>query len=660
MILQELVLHNYGVYRGRQSFNLEPTSADKPIILIGAFNGSGKTTILSALNLVLYGKRALDPSQRRRGYERYLSGAINREVSPGEGSAIELTFRRAASGEEKSYTVYRAWTARESGAIKEHFEVRVDNEVDSFLSEQWQDHVEHILPQQIMPLFFFDGEKIEDLADVQTSSALLETALNGLLGLDLVERLTTDLKVYERRKRSEISDDEFSDEMQQNLDDLDEAKHLRGQVLDRVAGINNRKDRASSDLESAQEKFKSKGGELYAKRADLTEELSNAKAAFNVHVETILNPLACEAAPLLMVKSLVQEVRDQASREIAADEAQTVVSALVDRDQMVLHAIADLGVNGDEQKAIEQLLQEDRFVRIEESKTQRYLALGPDENKALAYLQTAGFEELDTKIDDALNQSERLEAEIDDLERHVASIPHVETLKPTLDKIEKLEHLIVKLDVEQKVIEEEERAAGWRVTEAERALKRTLTKGIQRKLFSEDTQRCVRHSGQARETLSEFKEKVLKHHLQKLETLILEYFNRINRKSELIAAISIDPKTFTMRLRTGDWKSITPDYLSAGERQILAVATLWALSTASGKEMPTVIDTPLGRLDSQHRTRLVREYFPHAGDQVILLSTDEEIAGDYLEALKPSISRSYVVNYEHEFGGSRVTEGYVV
>jgi DNA sulfur modification protein DndD len=98
--------------------------------------------------------------------------------------------------------------------------------------------------------------------------------------------------------------------------------------------------------------------------------------------------------------------------------------------------------------------------------------------------------------------------------------------------------------------------------------------------------------------------------------------------------------------------------LSAGERQMLAVATLWGLAKASGRPLPAVIDTPLGRLDSAHRSHLIQRYFPKASHQVLLLSTDEEIYGRYYEELQPAIGRSYRLEFDQAEGRTRIERGY--
>jgi DNA sulfur modification protein DndD len=103
---------------------------------------------------------------------------------------------------------------------------------------------------------------------------------------------------------------------------------------------------------------------------------------------------------------------------------------------------------------------------------------------------------------------------------------------------------------------------------------------------------------------------------------------------------------------------ISPDRLSAGERQLLAVSLLWGLAKASRRPLPAVIDTPLGRLDSSHRRHLVQRYFPHASHQVLLLSTDEEIRGEYFDAIRPCIGHSYLLEFNEIDRTSTVKPGY--
>jgi DNA sulfur modification protein DndD len=85
---------------------------------------------------------------------------------------------------------------------------------------------------------------------------------------------------------------------------------------------------------------------------------------------------------------------------------------------------------------------------------------------------------------------------------------------------------------------------------------------------------------------------------------------------------------------------------------------LWGLARASGRPVPTVIDTPLGRLDSDHRTNLVERYFPNASHQVLLLSTDEELVNGYLEKLTPFVARTYRLEHDEKSGQSTIREGY--
>ena len=139
---------------------------------------------------------------------------------------------------------------------------------------------------------------------------------------------------------------------------------------------------------------------------------------------------------------------------------------------------------------------------------------------------------------------------------------------------------------------------------------------------------------------------------------MLEAFRTLLRKKDLVHGLTIDPETFVVTLTGSNNQELPFDRLSAGERQLLATALLWGLARASGRPVPTVIDTPLGRLDSSHRRHLVERYFPMASHQVLLLSTDEEIVGPYHKALAPFVARHYILAHDEALGHTHIEQGY--
>ena len=194
MLLHSLTLKNVGVYRGQQRIRFSTTKS-RPITLIGGRNGAGKTSLLDSIPLVLYGTRA----------RRVLNGVaysehLNNLVHHGERTAsIVVEFDRAEEGRQVRYVVERAWNRSSRGRTTDRLLVSTDGEARSDLVAAWPEFVEGIMPLAVADLAIFDGEKIESLADPASSAAVLRTSLYGLLGLDLVDRLRTDLQSYRRR-----------------------------------------------------------------------------------------------------------------------------------------------------------------------------------------------------------------------------------------------------------------------------------------------------------------------------------------------------------------------------------------------------------------------------------------------------------------------------
>lgn len=84
----------------------------------------------------------------------------------------------------------------------------------------------------------------------------------------------------------------------------------------------------------------------------------------------------------------------------------------------------------------------------------------------------------------------------------------------------------------------------------------------------------------------------------------------------------MESNTLNIKYLSEEGKEVPQDSLSAGEQQLMVISILWALAICSKKKLPVIIDTPLSRLDSLHRTALINTYFPNAGEQTIILSTD--------------------------------------
>jgi DNA sulfur modification protein DndD len=142
------------------------------------------------------------------------------------------------------------------------------------------------------------------------------------------------------------------------------------------------------------------------------------------------------------------------------------------------------------------------------------------------------------------------------------------------------------------------------------------------------------------------------------EQRVTARFQSLARKNDLVRQIRIDPTTFDVHLIDEHEREIPRSELSAGEKQVYAVSLLWGLADTSGRPLPMLIDTPLGRLDSDHRANLVKNYFPHVSHQVIILSTDTEVDEALFDQLSPHIERAFLLDSESGPGGTALQEGY--
>ncbi|WP_037350226.1 hypothetical protein [Saprospira grandis] len=96
--------------------------------------------------------------------------------------------------------------------------------------------------------------------------------------------------------------------------------------------------------------------------------------------------------------------------------------------------------------------------------------------------------------------------------------------------------------------------------------------------------------------------------------------------------------------------------MSKGEQQLYISALLKAILSESVHSLPMLIDTPLGRLDQEHRNNILEHYYPSISDQVIIFSTDTEIRTTDFEKIKENVAKTY--RLQHTDGKTEILEGY--
>ena len=655
MLLREIVLHNFGGYRGRHSVDVTPPSPDRPVVLFGGLNGAGKTTLLDAMQLALYGKRARCAGRGNLGYDEYLRACINRSAPAGEGAAVELCFDASFDGGTSTFRVHRSWEPSGNG-VRDRLMVSRDDIDSMLLTERWDEIVEEIMPLDISSLFFFDGEKIEALADPERAGRVIATAVDSLLGLNLLERLTVDLVALERRKRSITADTTTRTRLADLESQVAAARADRAYALQTKAARLNDVDRAEAALRKARQAFRQSGGELFERRGELEQRRAGLAERF-AEVQHRLIDIASGPLPLRLVQPLLEQVAHQRAIEQEAERAELLSEALAGRDEAMLDAVG-AALSKTARSRLERFLDADRAIRAEQADVPRHLALPESFDQRLGFVLPAELDRAAEYAGKLLATREALEAEIDEVDRTLAAVPAEDAIAALSRDCDERRQVLAEAKAHYSLAVDAYETANKTVIDREAAMQRAYRDASATVAAEEDAVRIVEHSAKVRETVERFRSGLLDRHLSRIEAVVLDSLRRLLRKQQLVSDLRLDPETFALALYDRDGSPASADRLSAGERQLLAIALLWGLARISGRRLPTIIDTPLGRLDSSHRRLIVERYFPNASHQVLLLSTDEEIDSSLLEVLRPRIGRTYELRYDDETGSTSIVDGY--
>jgi DNA sulfur modification protein DndD len=637
-----IALQNLGPFKERQQLDLR-TTRGKPIVLIKALNGSGKTTLLTALQAVLYGSK-LYGNGRGREYEQLMLG-LQRNDADGD-ARIELDMRLEGRGEVEEFTVSRRWSAA-GGKLQETLTVLRDGRPDLRLTEEWDEFLDNLLPAELVQLFLFDGEKIEALANPGTLPDMLRRATEAFLGIGGIDSLSKDLVAVERRALVQGRDKNPKYEAAKSqLQDLERQRATVNAELPSLRAAREatqvRVDQLQRQLQAFQANGERSGLAAYenaaALRADEQHALKQVEQARVQVREALANPWSA----LACLGTIWQDYEALYEQEQETRTAQHLFEAIQKRDQRVIRKVG-ASIPAEALATLRQVLTQDQL-------TYRAAA------KRLLNLQTAEApSEARAKIDAATQQlnsaQQALERALDDLavaQRRLAAVPQGEQVADLLSQLRSLSAARAlaeaQLAQESKAFDDATAQLAYldvRIKAATETLRKDFG-GL------EHEARAVDASQRARDVLALFKDRLLASKAQWLSDMITAEFAALMRKRKLVSRVQVDPETYAVTIVAPDGHELPMARLSAGERQLLAIAVLSALIRERKGQFPVAVDTPLARLDKRHRRALVQRFFAKISHQVLVLSTDEEVDDDLLTEVTPNMSQAYVLEFSDE------------
>lgn len=657
MILDRLTLHNFCLYKGQQVFDLAPESRERCVVLVGGLNGGGKTTLLDAVQLALYGSRAQVSKREGIPYDKFLRNCINRGVEPTDGASVGLQFRYVSEGQQKLYEVRRSWAQKKS-SIRETVSVHCDGLPDRHLSDHWNDVVEELIPLGISRLFFFDAEQVRFLADDDSSHIALGAAVKSLLGLDLAEKLIADASIIENRlstRLAALSDDPSYRSL------MTEVAELSKQVVTKkqqIGGLENRRLQAVAAEKTADEEFKQLGGPHWLNREARKQELSQTQTEER-RLKDELVRVAGTDLPLMLVPNLVQRTMAQDQLEQQARESKVIAKTLVDRDGVILKRLKDEGADKSVLSLIKRVQDRDRKDRLKFASTPVRHGLSDRARVVVEMLaEQTGGDAATKQFTELLSTLESTKAKREQLERSLEMAPDESSVQEVFSKFKKATEAATKINAESKSLTNELDVLTKARAESEAKIKAIQRKNADSEIDAEETGRMIKMAVRTQETMSQYLKVTTNRKIQHLSKEVGDAFQFLLRKQSLIERVEIDPETFRITLFDRKGEVLPKERLSEGEKQIFAISVLWGLAKASPRPLPAIIDTPMARLDSEHRRHLVERYFPHASHQVIILSTDSEVDRSSYATLLPHVSHAFHLRYDEDDQRTEVEDGY--
>lgn len=699
MKINKVILYNFSSYEGYNEFDFEITDSNKNIILIGGKNGAGKTSLFTAIKVALYGPLAYGYIGANSHYISKIKDMINSKAFQQKvvESGVQITLQLKIERELRNYVITRKWKFINQKLTENYTVEREGKRLNEQELSYFENYLRSIIPPDLFEFFLFDGEEVGNIFSTNAYNLYVRNAVFTLCGMDVFEIIRKYTSSYVAKNNS--TDDE------ENYAVYENAKHRIELIEDEKVNLKNDESNLLDELENLDVQltelataFRNAGGISQKEKKKLEDEFNQAE---KVKTETLTNiKIFVEGLmPFYILKDFANPIMSQLDFEEKGEIFYYVQSKLK------RNIITDILKDDVSEEKIDLLMNrlldtfrpkgfyDDMEMMFDLSKEDIGRVNGIV--SALDDFDVSAMIEMINKRKDASDRT----AEINRILKNSMSEEDVNKFTQKENCIlKKKDELTAKLYNVQQRIQNIDSELQTQETIRDKAMQ-ILKANAQNKHVYELS------SGISSMMEQFLEEKTVKIRKQ-LEKVIVKKLKAIYRKNNLITHIEIGKKfdfnlyqneeysgkdILTLYKNLGDseftkligtkgekklvkllnassinalknaseidfgqapihlYKKVELGRLSKGERQIFILALYWAIIEISGQNIPFVIDTPYARIDANHRREISEKFFPNISEQVIILSTDEEINEEYYRIVKPYVSKEYLlVNDENE------------
>ncbi|MFD0824431.1 DNA sulfur modification protein DndD [Neobacillus sp. M.A.Huq-85] len=651
MIINEIQLTNIGAYRGSNSFDFRPLK-DKNVILIGGENGAGKTTLLNAIKLGLFGSYGYGFKTENAEYYKRVQSMLNHGAKRiGENNfRIKLEFSLVDDFEKVDYILYRYWNFKNQ-SLKESFDLIANGKhLSDYEKDLFQSKLKEVMPPQLLDLCLFDGEEISRIVNKDLLSEYLSNLSRVVFNLDLFEKLEDDLDSYSNQSL----DLEKMESLEKELYTLNQSeKELRANIvvaIEKEKELSSSREQLNDEYQRLKYDFENYGGLIKDERENIIRQMNVIEATRKQNMEKIRN-FVSNTLPFYLSKNLLSETREQIQSEESMQLSKQLNVKLTDENMKDLLS----SILGSYEASTGQVLKE-KLLKLVKPEIDIQQIHGASFSES-SLVENAFLKVSSNSKEEYLNIIEENRTRLTEhqaLREKLTVNDNTNEFSDMIQQMENIQHNIIILD--QQIVEHETQLQKWK--DDIEVIINAINK-IQHSLKDNDKTKSSFLESQKIITLSRrFREIQLKKKLQQVQFEATSMLKRIFRKHNYVSSIYVDYETYDVILYDSQKEKIEKTTLSAGEKEILLISIIWAIFKCSGRKVPFIFDTLLGRLDKTHKAAVLSEFIPNCGRQAIILSTDSEIDLQHYSLLEKIVAKEYMLEFNVEKQETRILDRY--